>query len=202
MAFRLQAFQQKSSHVKTSFVGEMSKPSQAPSMTDESAVKEIFSAKAIDKLLKAIKSGEEDEAEMIQKRCEDIESSIEDIQTRIYASHKSEMGRWGQLLGHLQDNYDKELTKRQCDIRQLNGALATWVRRFLDMEELLLSKDSEKYTQKIHDILRILDRTQQLAVESLRDRERLEVGCVQPRAGLERHEGDFGEEIIELEDEG
>jgi len=201
MAFRLQAFQLKSSNLKTSFGGDTRQPSQAPSLTDEGGTREVFSAKAIDKLLGAIKSGDEDDAELIQKRCEEMEICISDIQTHIYASHKSEMNRWGQFLGHLQDNYEKELTKRQEDIRQLNCALSTWVRKFLDLQGMLLPQDYGKCGPKGEDVLRILERTQLLAAESMRDMERFSGGSVTGRTSLERHEGDYGEEVIELGEE-
>lgn len=201
MAFRLQAFKQKSSILKTSFGGDTRQPSQAPSLTEDGGAKELFSAKAIDKLLGAIKNGDADDAEVIQRRCEEMELCISDIQTHIYASHKSEMSRWGQFLGHLQDNYEKELTKRQEDIRQLNCALSTWVRKFLDLQELVLPKDSGKCGPKAEDILRILERTQLLAAESMRDMERFTGGNSPGRTSLERHEGDYGEEVIELGDE-
>ena len=201
MAFRFQAFQNKTSNVKESFSGERP-TSQNPSIAEEGGQRETFSSKAIDKLLNAIKSGDDDEAEVIQKRCEEIETCIADIENRIYSSHKAEMARWSQFLSHLRDNYESELGKRQEDVRQLNGALSAWVKRFLDLQEMLLPQDFEKCSPKVEDILRILDRTQQLAADSLREKSRLNTSWLTPREAIERHEGDFGDEILEDFDEG
>jgi len=66
---------------------------------------------------------------------------------------------------------------------------------------MLLPQDYGKCGPKGEDVLRILERTQLLAAESMRDMERFSGGSVTGRTSLERHEGDYGEEVIELGEE-
>ena len=202
MAFRFQAFQRQSVTHKSSFVVGERPMSQNVSINDDRNAGTLNS-KTLDKLLRAMKTGDDDEAEVIQRRCEEIEACIAEIETRIYTSHKAEMTRWSQFLSHLKDNYESELTKRHDDIKQLNGALSSWVRKFLDLQEVLQPRGHERCYTVGEDVLRILERTQQLAVDSIRDRSRLSCGSwIGAPESLDRHSGDFGEiDFLDEDDE-
>lgn len=193
MAFRMQAFQRRSIAQKSSFVGSERSPSQLGSIGEDN-YGVMLSGKIVDKLLTAMRCGDEGEAEQIQRRCEEIETCISDIETRIYACHKSEMARWTQYLSHIKDNYESELTRRQEEVKSLNGALSTWVTRFLELQSTLRPGDHIRCRSTGEDVLRILERTQQIAAESLREKGRLSAeGLSLGAENIQRHSGDFGD---------
>lgn len=63
------------------------------------------------------------------------EMHINLLEQAVYAAHRKEMEQWTKLLSEIQGNFDRELSRKKAEIRKLNGTLAVWVHRYLDLEQ-------------------------------------------------------------------
>jgi len=85
------------------------------------------------------------------------ETRINLLEQAVYATHRKEMEQWTKLLREVQSNYDRELSRKKEEIRKLNGTMAVWVHRYLDLEQRGVDKEGEM-TGRIQRVVETMEK--------------------------------------------
>jgi hypothetical protein len=85
------------------------------------------------------------------------ESRLSLLEQSIYTSHRKEMAQWTRVMSEIQGNYDRELRKKREEIRKLNGTMAVWVHRYLDLEQGRAGEGGEM-TERMKRVVETMER--------------------------------------------
>ena len=85
------------------------------------------------------------------------ESRLSLLEQSIYTSHKKEMTQWTKLISEVQGNYERELRRKREEIRKLNGTMAVWVHRYLDLEQRVAGEGGEM-TGRMKRVVEVMEK--------------------------------------------